>query len=516
MCIVDLSFFKREWRLLAMPMPDLRPKDVLTQLDQNELDKVLAINSLKFFLENGNEDNLRLEAMEILEQIISRNDGIFSFLENLVVSDPHDFIRLKAMELILNHHESEADDVLKWVYLNEKSTENLIKIYNILFFQKNERLMHFAKMTLTKRLSSMDEETREWNGYGSVERYMGVVQPYLLNKEYHTEHAYLKLDDYYREILRMAKELGVKNLNKDLAKVVQLLNDDYYDCIYYPPPDEPNEIYNREILEKMIKITRLGLCINPTEIKLLWTLGDAYKRMELFKKAVNVYEYLLDLEKSKKNDDYGKLLYILSSLYGDVNDLEKQIRVCESLVEIGFKLNYSLSLLGKLYRKNGEFGRAIEVLRTNLKNHPKHLQSLYRLGRAYQERGDLDDAILIFDLLTEDKKSGLLQIKSLNRLGEIFQLKKNQSATNYYYTKAFSINPTHSQEHKIVLAETLCGLGEFKSAFKTIERTFPFKRFPDKKTKELKKKCINKIKKKELYFNFNGSLENIRNSDKNY
>lgn len=516
MCAVDLSFFKKERRLLAMPMSDLRPKDILTQLDRNELDKGLAINSLKFFLENGNEDNLRLEAMEILEHVISRNDGIFSFLENLAVSDPHDLIRLKAMELILNHYPSEADDVLKWVYLNEKSTENLIKIYNILFFRKNERLLHLAKMTLTERLSSMDEETREWNGWGSVERYMGVVQPYLLSKEYHIEHAYLKLDDYYREILRMAKELGVKNLNKDLAKVVQLLNYNYYDCIYYPPPDEPNEVYNREILEKMIKITRLGLCIDPTEKKLLWTLGDAYKRMEQFKKAVYVYEYLLNLEKPRKNDHYGMLLYILSSLYGDVNDLEKQIRVCESMVEIGIKLDYTLSLLGKLYRKNGDFDCAIEVLRMNLKSHPNHLRSLYRLGRAYQERGDLDDAILIFDLLTEDKKAGLFQIKSLNRLGEIYKLKKNQTESNYYYTKAFSINPTHSQEHKIVLAETLCGLGEFRSAFKTIERTFPFIRFPDKKTKELKKKCINKIKKKELHFNFNGSLEDIRNSNKNY
>ena len=74
----------------------LNPKKIYEDFGKNLISKESAVDSLIYLIENADSDVTRLKSIKILQKIGSKSDKTFSILENLLISDSNEEIRLLA------------------------------------------------------------------------------------------------------------------------------------------------------------------------------------------------------------------------------------------------------------------------------------------------------------------------------------------------------------------------------------------------------------------------------------
>jgi hypothetical protein len=110
-------------------MSRLTFSQLINKYYNNEIDISETVESLKSFVENSDDDNVRIEAIRIFGDISPNSDHNFKFLENLTISDKNPFMRSEALKFLVDKYPEECLDLLKWIYENDKSpiiTFNLI------------------------------------------------------------------------------------------------------------------------------------------------------------------------------------------------------------------------------------------------------------------------------------------------------------------------------------------------------------------------------------------------------
>ena len=75
----------------------LTPHAIYNDLKNNFIDKVSAVDLLITLIENVDNITTRIDSIEILERINIRSKKVFKTLENLIVSDSSENIRMAAI-----------------------------------------------------------------------------------------------------------------------------------------------------------------------------------------------------------------------------------------------------------------------------------------------------------------------------------------------------------------------------------------------------------------------------------
>ena len=113
-------------------MSDLNPTEIYRRYQCKELDKAAAIDYLKSFIENSSDEDLRVRSIELLSEMNLDVDKFFEFFEHLVTSDLNEEIRLTAAKVIINNFLEEGENLLKWIFKHEQSSDCLLEIYDAL------------------------------------------------------------------------------------------------------------------------------------------------------------------------------------------------------------------------------------------------------------------------------------------------------------------------------------------------------------------------------------------------
>ena len=108
------------------------PKQIYKDYTDKNLDKFSAVAQLISLIENSENANIRIESIDILERIGSKDDNVFNHLENLLISDSNDNVRNKAAKVIKNLFIDKALEPMKWAYQHETSVNCLITIISTL------------------------------------------------------------------------------------------------------------------------------------------------------------------------------------------------------------------------------------------------------------------------------------------------------------------------------------------------------------------------------------------------
>ena len=107
--------------------PDIINKNFLTK----KVDKTLAINQLISIIENSDNLSTRIKSISILTQMNANTDNVFKLVENLLISDINESIRLAAASTIEKIFLKDALEPLRWTFKHEESLKCLLTISKI-------------------------------------------------------------------------------------------------------------------------------------------------------------------------------------------------------------------------------------------------------------------------------------------------------------------------------------------------------------------------------------------------
>ncbi|UCD01374.1 MAG: hypothetical protein JSV23_10940 [Promethearchaeota archaeon] len=98
------------------------------ELKKNTINKSTAYDLLTSLIENSKSENVRVESIRSLEKIGLYHDKLYILLENLLISDASNKIRMAAAEFIKNRFLEKAIRPFKWAIKHENDYECLITI----------------------------------------------------------------------------------------------------------------------------------------------------------------------------------------------------------------------------------------------------------------------------------------------------------------------------------------------------------------------------------------------------
>ena len=126
----------------------LNPQTILEDYNNRYIDKSTATKLLTSIIENYDEENFRLEAINILNTLKIATKTLFEFFENLLLSDSSEVIRNAAAKYVSTNFLEISLPVFLWVIQHETSYHCLVTVVNSLVkIQTSE-----AKSILIKQL----------------------------------------------------------------------------------------------------------------------------------------------------------------------------------------------------------------------------------------------------------------------------------------------------------------------------------------------------------------------------
>lgn len=120
----------------------LTPQEIYTDFKAKNLDSSKASELLTLLIENPVELNNpnRILSVKFLGLIGSKEDKVFNFLENLLMSDLHELVRGNAARVLIRNFPEKAATPIKWSLKNEKSEECITLIIKSLEKSNNKEL----------------------------------------------------------------------------------------------------------------------------------------------------------------------------------------------------------------------------------------------------------------------------------------------------------------------------------------------------------------------------------------
>lgn len=110
----------------------LTPKQILTRLKDRSLSKVVGIEKLISIIEKSDDHRERLEALEKFKVLHFSEENVFNLMENLLISDSSEKVRLIAAEIIRDDFLSHSYNPMQWALYHESSPKCLKIIYETL------------------------------------------------------------------------------------------------------------------------------------------------------------------------------------------------------------------------------------------------------------------------------------------------------------------------------------------------------------------------------------------------
>jgi Leucine-rich repeat (LRR) protein len=168
----------------------LNPKKIYNEFRKSVIDKESAVDSLIYLIENADSIETRLMSIKILLKISSKNDKTFSILENLLISDSNEEIRILAANNLNILFQEKALAPLQWALEHEKSMswQFILDIVSIInkFTNKNtkkvfvEKIKKFDNDKFTKSLSPLFESGEIHNN--DIDDLANIIANYVIIK----------------------------------------------------------------------------------------------------------------------------------------------------------------------------------------------------------------------------------------------------------------------------------------------------------------------------------------------
>jgi tetratricopeptide (TPR) repeat protein len=164
----------------------------------------------------------------------------------------------------------------------------------------------------------------------------------------------------------------------------------------------------RQMLEKdtksidaVIKDLRKLEVVNPKNLKILYTLTDAYLRAKRIPLAISELDKIFDIDKEQYDE-------VLKRYKQAFQQKQNDPFVIQGLVNLYLKhdeIEAAVEIIESVYRLDpGLLNEYILNLNTILTKDFDNAKALYLLGQCYARKGDPDSALLVFQRLMDNKE----------------------------------------------------------------------------------------------------------------
>jgi len=124
----------------------LTPNTIYQKILQNKISRIEGIEFLILIIEKSDTTSARLESLKMLYRLKPREHIVFKALENCIISDEIEEIRIISAQIILENYLITGEKCLEWVILNDKSSK-LLKILG--------KMLNYPKIGQFKTLCSI-------------------------------------------------------------------------------------------------------------------------------------------------------------------------------------------------------------------------------------------------------------------------------------------------------------------------------------------------------------------------
>ena len=193
---------------------NLTPQKIYEKLTNNDLDKKTSIDLLLSIIENSDEDQLRLESIEVLDKIRVKDEKIFKMIENLLVSDTNPELRNSALKYLFINYQERVLPPIKWAVKHETSYKCLVALIKTLAkVEDNEsKKILIEELKKIRKVKYLNIERR----YENKKYKKGIKRILKTSKLENFSHSHIS------EIL--VNFLTVKNLSEKLPNVFFEIN----------------------------------------------------------------------------------------------------------------------------------------------------------------------------------------------------------------------------------------------------------------------------------------------------
>ena len=103
----------------------LNPNTIYQKILQNKINRIEGIEFLISIIEKSDTTSIRLESLKILYRLKTQDQVVFKTLENCIISDEFEEIRIISAKNILENYLHIGEKCLEWALLNDKSSRLL-------------------------------------------------------------------------------------------------------------------------------------------------------------------------------------------------------------------------------------------------------------------------------------------------------------------------------------------------------------------------------------------------------
>ncbi|MFX0040734.1 MAG: leucine-rich repeat domain-containing protein [Promethearchaeota archaeon] len=159
---------------------DLTPKQINEELSNKYINNETAFDLLTSIIENNENEDVRLDAIMNLEKVGINTHDLFSFLENLLISDSNSKIRNAAAKFLKHKFLQKIINPLKWAIQHETDYECLITIIQSL----EEIESHESKLILMNEVKKITK-TKFLNKVRKIEnkKYKKAIKRLIKTKQ---------------------------------------------------------------------------------------------------------------------------------------------------------------------------------------------------------------------------------------------------------------------------------------------------------------------------------------------
>lgn len=136
---------------------------------------------------------------------------------------------------------------------------------------------------------------------------------------------------------------------------------------------------------------------NSQDVKLNYTLAQAYQRDGQFEKAAEVYERLSQINPDEATSYYG----LIVKMYDEAGRFAEAIEAAKKVVELNPKSEMAVFNLGIMYFKLERFDEAIATFRKALEVKPDYELAWYNIGYSYSKQKKYKESIEAFNKFVE-------------------------------------------------------------------------------------------------------------------
>jgi len=109
----------------------ITPEEIYSNLINEKLNKIEALNQLISLVEESKDAKIRIESLLIISKLNIANNKIFKILEDCLISDYNQFVRVTAAKIIALRFPKKGVKPLKWAIHNDNSPLVLNTIHKL-------------------------------------------------------------------------------------------------------------------------------------------------------------------------------------------------------------------------------------------------------------------------------------------------------------------------------------------------------------------------------------------------